>query len=99
MAVDLDEELGRWEEPADHHARNARSGQEAAERIQSGEPFLSCLDDLGWDYIFRASADTQIETARGWKGIKSGLFDWERGRIVDFERVSVLLIGINGVEG
>ena len=31
----------------------------------------------------------------GWKGIKSGLFDWERGRIVDFERVSVLLIGIS----
>jgi hypothetical protein len=31
----------------------------------------------------------------GWKGIKSALFDWERGRIVDFERVSVLLIGIS----
>jgi hypothetical protein len=138
-----------------------------ADRIHTGEPFLSCLDDLGWDYVFRASADTQIETARGWKtlrslvlrprqgrffqhvriwkggqrrtnvrcyklprkgyravvwylvsslpatqerfveyacrwwhecgspGIKSGLFDWERGRIVDFERVSVLLIGIS----
>src|SRR6266496_4089861 len=42
-----------------------------ADRIHTGEPFLSCLDDLGWDYVFRASADTQIETARGWKTLRS----------------------------
>jgi len=31
----------------------------------------------------------------GWKSLKSALFDWERGRIVDPDRVSVLLIGIS----
>jgi len=138
-----------------------------ADRIHTGEPFLTCLETLGWDYVFRATADTQIETSRGWKalraltlharrgrffqqvriwksgvrrtnvscyklprkghrpviwylvsslpatqtrfveyacrwwhecgwkGLKSALFDWERGRIVDFDRVDVLLIGIS----
>jgi len=138
-----------------------------ADRIHTGEPFLRCLETLGWEYVFRASADTQIETSRGWKalrtltlhvrrgrffqqvriwksgvrrtnvscyklprkghrpviwylvsslpaaqprfveyacrwwhecgwkGLKSALFDWERGRIVDFDRVDVLLIGIS----
>jgi hypothetical protein len=138
-----------------------------ADRIHTGEPFLACLENLGWDYVFRASADTQIETSRGWKalraltlhlrrgrflqqvriwkggerrtniscyklprnghrpviwylvsslpaaqerfveyacrwwhecgwkGLKSALFDWERGRIMDFERIDVLLIGIS----
>ena len=138
-----------------------------ADRIHTGEPFLACLEALGWDYVFRASTDTQIETSRGWKalraltlhirrgrffqqvriwkggqrrtnvscyklprkghrptvwylvsslpaaqqrfveyacrwwhecgwkGLKSALFDWERGRIVDFDRVDVLLIGIS----
>jgi len=138
-----------------------------ADRIHTGEPFLACLEALGWDYVFRASADTQIETSRGWKalraltlharrgrflqqvriwkggqrrtnlscyklprtghrpviwylvsslpaaqerfveyacrsshecgwkGLKSALFDWERGRIIDFDRVDVLLIGIS----
>src|ERR671927_353152 len=31
----------------------------------------------------------------GWKTLKSALFDWERGRIVEPERVTVLLIGIS----
>jgi DDE family transposase len=31
----------------------------------------------------------------GWKSLKSALFDWERGRIVEEERVTVLLIGIS----
>jgi Transposase DDE domain len=138
-----------------------------ADRIHSGEPFLACLDALGWYYVFRASAETQIETKRGWKalrnlrlqarrgrflqqvrvwksgvrrtnvscyklprnghrpaiwyllsslpaaqerfveyacrwwhecgwkGLKSALFDWERGRIIEFERVEILLIGIS----
>ena len=138
-----------------------------ADRIHTGEPFLACLERLGWDYVFRASVDTQIETSRGWKalraltlqarrgrflqqvriwkggerrtnvscyklprkghrpiiwylvsslkaaqqrfveyacrwwhecgwkGLKSALFDWERGRIIDFDRVDVLLIGIS----
>lgn len=138
-----------------------------ADRIHSGEPFLACLDALGWQYVFRASAETQIETSRGWKALrtlrlqarrgrflqqvrvwksgmrrtnvscyklprkghrpviwyllsslaaaqerfveyacrwwhecgwkslKSALFDWERGRILEFERVEILLIGIS----
>lgn len=138
-----------------------------ADRIHTGEPFLSCLETLGWEYVFRASADTQVETSRGWKKLstvslqarrgrflqqvriwkggqrrtniscyklprkghrpvvwylvsslraaqerfveyacrwwhecgwkelKSALFDWERTRIIEFERVDVLLIGIS----
>jgi hypothetical protein len=138
-----------------------------ADRIHTGEPFLHCLERLGWQYVFRASADTQIETSRGWKalrqlslqarrgrflqqvrlwksgvrraniscyklprnghrpviwylvsslpasqerfveyacrwwhecgwkGLKSALFDWERTRVVEFERVEILLIGIS----
>ena len=31
----------------------------------------------------------------GWKTLKSALFDWERGRIIEEERVTVLLIGIS----
>jgi hypothetical protein len=31
----------------------------------------------------------------GFKGLKSALFDWERGRITEPERVEVLLIGIS----
>jgi hypothetical protein len=31
----------------------------------------------------------------GFKGLKSALFDWERGRVIEPERVEVLLIGIS----
>jgi hypothetical protein len=31
----------------------------------------------------------------GWKSLKSALFDWERGRVREFERVEVLLIGMS----
>jgi DDE family transposase len=137
------------------------------DRIHTGEPFLERLDELHWDYIFRAPCDTLVETQRGWKtlkalslkknqgrflrevriwkgskrtsnvscyklvrkgfrsvtwfvvsslppsqerfvayacrwwhecgwkSLKSALFDWERGRIVEEERVTVLLIGIS----
>jgi hypothetical protein len=137
------------------------------DRIHTGEPFLERLDELHWDYIFRAPSDTLVETHRGWKtlksvslkknqgrflkkvriwkgakrttnvscyklarrgfrsvtwfvvsslppsqerfvayacrwwhecgwkSLKSALFDWERGRIVEEERVTILLIGIS----
>jgi hypothetical protein len=137
------------------------------DRIHTGEPFLERLDELHWDYIFRAPSDTLVETRRGWKmlkqltltpnqgrfldsvrvwkghkrttnvscyklrrkgfravtwfvisslppsqerfvayacrwwhecgwkSLKSALFDWERGRIVEEERVTVLLIGMS----
>jgi hypothetical protein len=35
------------------------------DRIHTGEPFLERLDELHWDYIFRAPSDTLIETRRG----------------------------------
>jgi hypothetical protein len=138
-----------------------------ADRIHTGEPFLSCLDELNWDYVFRAPDDTYIETRSGWKmvrslykrrnvgrflnnvrvwkgsrrranisiykyaragfravnwylisslpagmerfaeyacrwwqectfkDIKSGMFNWERGRVTEAERVEVLLIGVS----
>lgn len=138
-----------------------------ADRIHTGEPFLSCLDELNWDYVFRAPDDTYVETQSGWKmvrslykrrnvgrflnnvrvwkgsrrranisiykyaragfravswylisslpaemerfaeyscrwwqectfkDIKSALFNWERGRVTEAERVEVLLIGVS----
>src|SRR5215510_4309712 len=35
------------------------------DRIHTGEPFLTRLDELHWDYIFRAPSDTLVETRRG----------------------------------
>jgi transposase len=138
-----------------------------ADRIHTGEPFLQCLDRLGWDYIFRAPEDTYVETSKGWKklrslykrrnvgrffsniriwkqsmrranvsvykyaragfrttiwyvisslpacmerfaeyacrwwqectfkDIKSALFHWEQGRVIESERVEILLIGVS----
>lgn len=137
-----------------------------ADRIHAGDPFLTCLDDLGWGYIVRLPEDTCIETERAgwtevrhlrkrrgrlrvfsnvriWKGstrratvclyrhraadgssttwylvtnlagdqlrfveyacrwwqecthklLKSALFDWQRGRVTDPSRVTILLMG------
>jgi Transposase DDE domain len=138
-----------------------------ADRIHAGDPFLTCLDQLGWGYVIRLPEDAGIQpddervevrhlrqrarrmrvfrnvrlwkgsTRRstvglyrsrnakgetstcsivtnlageqtrfveyacrwwqecGWKGLQSALFEWERSRISDFERVDVLLIGIS----
>jgi len=33
-----------------------------ADRVHTGEPFLACLDALGWYYVFRANESTQIST-------------------------------------
>lgn len=138
-----------------------------ADRIHTGDPFLCCLDELNWEYVFRAPDDTYIETRTGWKmvrslykrknvgrflnnvriwkgstrrsnisiykyardgfravnwylisslpacmerfaeyacrwwqectfkDIKSALFQWERGRVSEPERVEVLLIGLS----
>jgi hypothetical protein len=41
------------------------------DRIHTGEPFLERLDELHWDYIFRAPSDTLVETRRGWKMLKA----------------------------
>lgn len=138
-----------------------------ADRIHTGEPFLNCLEQLGWEYVFRAPEDTYVETSKGWKtlrslykkrnvgrflnnirvwkggtrrtnvsiykyvrdgfrpvtwyvlsslpacmerfteyacrwwqectfkDIKSGLFQWERGRVVEPGRVEILLIAVS----
>lgn len=139
-----------------------------ADRVHTGEPFLACLDDLRWNYVFRANETTQIEhPTTGWmplrrvykqanvgryfrqvrlwkqghrcanvsiwkrvrpgfrpvigylvsnidpdatqfheyagrwwcectfKIIKSGQFDWERGRVTAPQRVQVLLMGVS----
>lgn len=137
-----------------------------ADRLHAGEPFLRCLEVLGWQYIIRAPDDTYVETARGWqqvqalkprryplrrfshvrvwkssqvsanvviyryeragfqaaiwylltnmppevercyeyacrwwqecgfKILKSALFSWERSRVREWERITVLLIGV-----
>jgi hypothetical protein len=42
-----------------------------ADRVHTGEPFLSCLDELQWYYVFRASQSTQIEhPTKGWMTLK-----------------------------
>jgi len=42
-----------------------------ADRIHTGEPFLACLDELQWYYVFRASESTQIEhPTLGWMALK-----------------------------
>jgi hypothetical protein len=58
-----------------------------ADRIHTGEPFLACLEALGWDYVFRATADTQIETARGWKALRNLILRPRYGRF--FQQVRI----------
>jgi hypothetical protein len=42
-----------------------------ADRVHTGEPFLACLDELQWYYVFRASESTQIEhPTKGWMSLK-----------------------------
>jgi transposase len=42
-----------------------------ADRIHTGDPFLCCLDKLGWEYVFRAPEDTSVETDKGWKKVRT----------------------------
>jgi len=43
-----------------------------ADRIHTGEPFLTCLDQLGWEFVFRAPDDTYVELpTHGWKMLKT----------------------------
>jgi hypothetical protein len=42
-----------------------------ADRFHTGEPFLACLDELQWYYVFRASESTQVEhPTKGWMPLK-----------------------------
>src|SRR5262245_5033928 len=59
-----------------------------ADRIHTGEPFLECLDEIGWEYIFRAPTDTYIETpTKGWKMLKTLYKRQNIGRFLNNVRV------------
>jgi len=59
-----------------------------ADRIHAGDPFLSCLDALGWGYIVRLPEDTCIETAReGWQEVRH--LRKRRGRLRVFSNVRI----------
>jgi hypothetical protein len=56
-ADDARELLDASDDILPHHCRIVL----LADRVHTGEPFLQCLDDLEWYYVFRASESTQIE--------------------------------------
>jgi hypothetical protein len=58
-----------------------------ADRIPTGEPFLPCLDALGWAYIFRATADTLVETAPGWTPLQRLSCRSNQGRFLSQVRI------------
>ena len=59
-----------------------------ADRIHAGDPFLRCLDELGWGYIVRLPEDTYIETERdGWKEVRH--LRQRRGRLRVFSNVRI----------
>ena len=59
-----------------------------ADRIHAGDTFLSCLDDLGWDYVIRLPEDTYIESERdGWKEVRH--LRKRRGRLRVFSNVRI----------
>jgi len=58
-----------------------------ADRLHTGDPFLCCLDELNWEYVFRAPADTYIETQTGWKKVRSLYKRRNTGRFMNNVRV------------
>jgi hypothetical protein len=58
-----------------------------ADRIHTGDPFLNCLDELQWEYVFRAPGDTYIETQTGWKTVQSQYCRKNMGRFMNDVRV------------
>src|SRR5262245_54868635 len=57
------------------------------DRIHTGEPFLERLDELHYDYIFRAPCDTLVETQRGWKTLKALSLKSNQGRFLREVRI------------
>jgi hypothetical protein len=41
-----------------------------ADRIHAGDPFLSCLDDLGWGYVIRLPEDSCIHPDDSWVEVR-----------------------------
>jgi hypothetical protein len=59
-----------------------------ADRIHTGEPFLACLEELGWDFVFRAPSDTFVELPKhGWKTLKTVYKQRNNGRFFNNVRV------------
>jgi len=58
-----------------------------ADRLHTGDPFLCCLDELNREYVFRAPADTYIETQTGWKMLRSLYKRRNTGRFMNNVRV------------
>jgi hypothetical protein len=59
-----------------------------ADRIHTGEPFLSCLDELGWYFVFRATESTQIEhPTLGWMPLKRVYKRANQGRYLSNVRI------------
>jgi hypothetical protein len=59
-----------------------------ADRVHTGEPFLQCLDDLEWYYVFRASESTQIEhPSKGWMPLKRVYKRANQGRYLSNVRI------------
>jgi hypothetical protein len=59
-----------------------------ADRIHTGEPFLACLDELGWYYVFRAAESTQIEhPTKGWMPLKRVYKRANQGRYLSNVRI------------
>ncbi len=59
-----------------------------ADRVHTGEPFLACLDELQWYYVFRASESTQIEhPTQGWRPLKRVYKRANQGRYLSNVRI------------
>jgi hypothetical protein len=59
--------------------------QQLLKEMAPSELYLT--EELGWDYVFWASADTQIETSRGWKALRALTLQARRGRFLQQVRI------------
>lgn len=59
-----------------------------ADRVHAGDPFLSCLDALNWNYVIRLAEDTWMETERdGWCEVRH--LRTRRGQVRVFTNVRI----------
>jgi hypothetical protein len=58
-----------------------------ADRLHTGRPFLTCIEQIGWHYIFRVASDTYVETKQGWKMLRSLTVRAQEGRFVQQVRI------------
>jgi hypothetical protein len=58
------------------------------DRLHRGEPFLSCLDALDWNDVFRLAQDTAIEhPTKGWIPVKQLPQRDNQGRYLNAVRI------------